>query len=592
MEKQNKTHCLPGLFRKPLLACVMLLFCTSLFARKVEKDTVLNRTVIVENEYNPEIMDASKINILPPAEEPVATKKDIEYSVREIPASSFGTYQTMPSLTEKPLQENVKRGYARLGYGNYGNVDGRLSYLFDLSKKDRLALSAGLDGMNGSLKLNPPYGVDIEPVDWKSRYYSTRFGIDYTHLFNKISLNLTGKLGSDNFNYHQVPVLSQEGTWKYMQDFQDKQHQMKGQFRVSLASSDETLPLQFTAEAGYLYFSKKYNFGVEASDKEQIMLLKANVWGRITDEQKVGIKLDMDNLFYTSPGLDNYTSLQLNPYYALENDSWRLKLGVHADLAFGKGKIIEVAPDVNIQYIFADSYVLYLNASGGRILNDYRRLEAGSPYWAIMSANRWKNTYVPLDMSLGLKASPFEGFRFDLSGGYQIRNNDLCLTGDLLDHSQYAYSNFMSANTKALYAGLQLTYHYKDKINLSGKGTYYHWDAKESQVLLMKPELEINLQATIKAMTDLYVNLGYEYTARSEVLSNRINNLPAGFNDMLPYRYKMNAINNLSLGVTYNVWKDLSVYAKLNNILNREYQYYYSYPVERINFLAGFSFKF
>ncbi len=30
-----------------------------------QKDTTMNRTVIVENNYNPEIMDASKINVLP-----------------------------------------------------------------------------------------------------------------------------------------------------------------------------------------------------------------------------------------------------------------------------------------------------------------------------------------------------------------------------------------------------------------------------------------------------------------------------------------------------------------------------------------------
>ena len=29
------------------------------------KDTTMNRTVVVEQEYNPDIMDASKVNVLP-----------------------------------------------------------------------------------------------------------------------------------------------------------------------------------------------------------------------------------------------------------------------------------------------------------------------------------------------------------------------------------------------------------------------------------------------------------------------------------------------------------------------------------------------
>ena len=45
-----------------------------------QQDSTLNRTVVVENEYNPNIMDASKINVLPRVEEPAVMKKGIEYA--------------------------------------------------------------------------------------------------------------------------------------------------------------------------------------------------------------------------------------------------------------------------------------------------------------------------------------------------------------------------------------------------------------------------------------------------------------------------------------------------------------------------------
>ena len=45
-----------------------------------QQDSTLNRTVVVENEYNPNIMDASKINVLPKVEEPAVMKKGIEYA--------------------------------------------------------------------------------------------------------------------------------------------------------------------------------------------------------------------------------------------------------------------------------------------------------------------------------------------------------------------------------------------------------------------------------------------------------------------------------------------------------------------------------
>ena len=38
------------------------------------KDTTMNRTVVVEQEYNPDIMDASKVNVLPKVEEPTVSR--------------------------------------------------------------------------------------------------------------------------------------------------------------------------------------------------------------------------------------------------------------------------------------------------------------------------------------------------------------------------------------------------------------------------------------------------------------------------------------------------------------------------------------
>ena len=35
----------------------------------------MNRTVVVEQEYNPDIMDASKVNVLPKVEEPTVSRK-------------------------------------------------------------------------------------------------------------------------------------------------------------------------------------------------------------------------------------------------------------------------------------------------------------------------------------------------------------------------------------------------------------------------------------------------------------------------------------------------------------------------------------
>ena len=55
---------------------------------------------------------------------------------------------------------------------------------------------------------------------------------------------------------------------------------------------------------------------------------------------------------------------------------------------------------------------------------------------------------------------------------------------------------------------------------------------------------------------------------------------------------KMTAINDLHIGASYNVFKGVSVYAQVHNLLNKKYQYYLGYPAEGFNFLGGLSFRF
>ena len=52
------------------------------------------------------------------------------------------------------------------------------------------------------------------------------------------------------------------------------------------------------------------------------------------------------------------------------------------------------------------------------------------------------------------------------------------------------------------------------------------------------------------------------------------------------------SINDLHIGASYNVFKGVSVYAQVHNLLNKKYQYYLGYPAEGFNFLGGLSFRF
>ena len=80
-----------------IIAFVGLLPLSAVYA---QQDSTLNRTVVVENEYNPTVMDASKINVLPRVEEPAVVKKGIEYATALRPVAAWNYEEMFPIVRE------------------------------------------------------------------------------------------------------------------------------------------------------------------------------------------------------------------------------------------------------------------------------------------------------------------------------------------------------------------------------------------------------------------------------------------------------------------------------------------------------------
>ena len=79
----------------------------------------------------------------------------------------------------------------------------------------------------------------------------------------------------------------------------------------------------------------------------------------------------------------------------------------------------------------------------------------------------------------------------------------------------------------------------------------------------------MSFNVRIHPISALNINLGYDYINRKEVKEYA-----------------------LHIGASYNVFKGVSVYAQVHNLLNKKYQYYLGYPTEGFNFLGGLSFRF
>ena len=306
-------------------------------------------------------------------------------------------------------------------------------------------------------------------------------------------------------------------------------------------------------------------------------LTKAGAMGTISEEQFVGVDLSMDNTFYKNNLFEDYTSVELNPYYLYQSEDWKIRLGAHVDFAFGFGKKFRVAPDVTAQYIFSDSYILYAQATGGRQTNDFRKLEMVSPYG--QSSTQLDATYEQLNAALGFKTSPVTGLWFNIYGGYQDLKNNLA-SAAIANYSG-SYLQLLQGNMHNIYAGAEASYSYKDIISFTASGIYRDWKTAKTennsgdQLLYYMPSFEANFKVDIRPISSVLINLGYQHITREKIGNERVD--PVG---------------NLYLGGSYEVFEGISIYVRANNLLNKDYQYYPGYPTEGINFMGGVSFRF
>ena len=170
-------------------------------AQQQAKDSTLNRTVVVENQYNPEVMDAFKVNVLPQIEEPAVAKQHIDYAESQRPLTTWAVAPMGP-ITRSLTQPVAPRGYIRGAYGNRNNTDFKASYLWNISSRDQLGVMASLYGLCGDIPML------TEEDDWKSRFFRTDFSLDYRHDFKRVALWLGGNFASQVFNYMPASTSS------------------------------------------------------------------------------------------------------------------------------------------------------------------------------------------------------------------------------------------------------------------------------------------------------------------------------------------------------------------------------------------------
>lgn len=565
-----------------------------------KKDTVLNRQVYLEREYNPTIQDASKVNTLPSLHRPQQRQYDINFE-NALPNVNFSSYP-IGNPGSGDIQTNIDyskhRGYFHFGAGMYTNLEGALGYRIVDGDNDRLDIFATHSFTDARIKYldDTEYGFD----KIKAKDMENMVKLRYNHKFESLDWHLSGSFLNDQYNYYGNPnqVIFIGGGTVTPDDeaFQKKQSVSNIEVETGVQSKESEEGINYSGNVRYNRFTTKYGPHIDYDGVSANLIdarvdvafpflssFKAGVRGGVFYQgaDKVDYGVGSDDLFH------NLTVLNANPYIHIGGDNFLLSLGVNLAHAFDFNDKTQIAPTAKIKWNFEEKSMFYLNVDGGinnnNLLYIFRENKYVNPY------DRIAISRTPYDIKAGVKSGVINGFEFDIFGGYKYTKNQyLYVPGST--SSWYNVSNAMYADMGEGHFGGSIRTKlipYTD-LSFGATGLFYNvkkyadeneYNGGREKKPWGLPTIKFAFNADFTFIDNLVLTANYNFEGGRKTY-------------LMGKSVSMDAINDLSFKANYNLLDWLSVYGKANNILNQKYERYYGYTLQGINILGGINLKF
>lgn len=565
-------------------ACLSIL-AHPLRAQEGEKTQI--ETMTIFGEFTPTIKMTPRIEANPGANEYAVKPPALNFEMKTeaIHSVEFSDLLAADPLPKEPAP-SYPHNYLILGFGNYitpygefyANMSAKNNHAFGIHLKHRSSQGGIDDYADNSFSYNLG--------DLYYKYSGARATFKADLFMKRDVVHYYGFRPSPDFALPKDSI---------------KQRYLLAGTNLSLESNNaDPTDFSYAFNVDYYNFSDRYrnmenHFAIRADAGKGFSLFNTRL------PQKAGATLDFAifnnrNAFpdvvdwRPLPGVEfmefSNTDMQLGiaPYFLCDWGEYRLKIGVglgffreQKESRFYAHPIVEATVKIiqNRLYLFG--------RLGGEIeRNSFLSLAAENPFIApgFYNANFMNKK---ITAAGGFSAMLMKGFDMKIGGEYALVDNmpffvtcpndatnafytisDKVNQGDLFVEAAYSASNKFSLNLALhyyLYGTDSLEYaYYKPNFKMMAQGMY-------------RPFERLRLDASFFLYSKMWAA---EQDARSGELVHT--HLPALF--------------NLNLGAEFRVWRELYLFAQVNNIFAQNYERYLNYPTQGINFLGGVKFRF
>ena len=583
------------------------------------QDTILNRNVTVERDFQPVISSAGIVSV-----KPVVVQREIEPV--EVTYSSY-SQSLSPAFNINPLgcslttweQPKPLHGYVR---GALGHPNTAFDFGYRMTdKRSKITLDAYAHhrAQWGRYTVEQSsFGLDVTKAFSSSALY---FGADAENRFYTMSGRYVDSLGTMHLS--KMSDLAQE----------DKLALWNVNTRIGIRSVGRG-SIQYRLQTGYSAFLHASNV-VE----HQVRSFGSFEWNN--GEHRAGVNVAVGNFFLQVNDLSipssQYNSrhaIRMEPFYAYDHNRLHIHAGVNLDLNIGHGQMLSgneniafaPSPNVSVEYDITRNWLaIYGEARGSYGEGSLQSYAQTYPYrsYADEVVSHHACAYIPVQAQLGLKIRPQANLLIDLHARYELKKNQFSAATpyywevrqyrDDQGNSNPLFGDYVYCNLQRWKIGAEVTYHYQDIINILVAGAFYTGSMDSIEVPTASQGVaaeEASFFAAVKNANGTFRMLDrprWDLTVNIDARINRhwtlySHNYFAGKRQTLMWEetaagraYSMRTLIptiDINLGCTYEYNKWLSVFLELNNVIHRHNAYYYGYTNPGVNFLLGASYKF
>jgi TonB dependent receptor len=540
--------------------------------KKTEEKGVVNEEIEVVRPYKPILAEAVKLRRSPNLDDVKTYKAKLNYSIldRKLELNSDIQKLQAQALAEEKASILVNN-YVKGAFGSLATLLGEA--YFNTGKDEGLQVGGYFKHFSQEGKLNKQNSSNQQ-----------------LSVFGRSILDENTVSGRINFERNGTYFYGIDDTRPTLNPNPDKQAlttiELEGELVKNFTEDEDAFSYALKAN-GYIW-NDKFNA------KENYLSLNGYVNKRISS---LNLGLAASTEFGNSK--DALTSvgnnlLRLNPYIRLQVKGAKITAGVNFVQEFGAYSSSKIFPAVTADFTLIPDYLQVFGEVKGDVnRNSLKGFTDENPW--LNSNILVKNTVEKLSFSAGIKGTGGPGF------GYKAR-----IYVKQFDDMPLFVNNFTDFNKfdviydfgKTKLTGLEgeISVQVSDALKWTGKLNLDDWKPASETYSWFKPGLKVSSNFMYTFNKKLSFNAGV--VIQDDVKAKVYTGAPVPASQYVIPNTNIELIEtvkgyvDLGIGADYRINKKFSVFAKANNILNKNYSRYLYYQVNGFNIFGGLTYSF